>query len=192
MAEKPGEKVFHSFENAADHFEKQLFEKMYGQAQGPLQESQEWLRVLYKTYSERSTADNQLIWTTGSILLPLSLGLFAAIPNVATWYQLLALACASVFLILFWNLIADNHRSARLQWEARLTAIERVIAKSAACDNSKKLNDLVRARAVKESWWVRFTTAVKVGSLRWLLAHWILCGWVAILGKWRLFIPGPP
>ena len=128
------------------------------------------LLSLHATYAQRSTADNGLIWTTGSIMIPVALGLFGVVSVTQVWWQLLAAAVSSVVLLGVWNLIAENHRVARLEWEARFAAIELAIKLgSSGC------------RDLKEDWLARLSMRLSVRWIRWILFVVVSFAWAILL-----------
>lgn len=94
-----------------------------------LRESDDWLKELYKAHTDRFTKENDRIWETGKILLPLSLGAFAAYGAVPEpkGSQTIALALASFGLLFIWHLIAACHRHFQDIHHSWLTAIERTL-----------------------------------------------------------------
>jgi hypothetical protein len=97
-----------------------------------LRESDDWLKELYKAHTDRFMKENDRIWETGKILLPLSLGAFAAYGAVPEPKgSQIALALASFGLLLIWHLIAACHRHFQDIHHSWLTAIERTLEISA-------------------------------------------------------------
>jgi hypothetical protein len=89
-------------------------------------DSDAWLLALHEHYSEQMRADNERIWTTGSILLPLSISAFAALVSIdeLTRWKAFVLACGSIALIWVWLFIAENHRAFQQKSDAWLVAIK--------------------------------------------------------------------
>jgi hypothetical protein len=46
-------------------------------------DSNRWLELLFKHYSDRMLSDNERIWRTGALLIPLSLAAFAALAGIS-------------------------------------------------------------------------------------------------------------
>ncbi|UOR06880.1 hypothetical protein MUN82_07205 [Hymenobacter aerilatus] len=70
----------------------------------------EWVKKLYDSYTNRFINDNNKIWSTGNIFIPLSLaGLFKLheMNQTETWL----VGIGSVILMLFWVLVAESHRA---------------------------------------------------------------------------------
>ena len=99
----------------------QLIESSTNQA-----ETKNWLMELYKTLSSRFLADNNRIWSSGQIFIPVAFGAFAAFVSIKEpkWSHVLVLGLASTGLLALWALIADRHRAFQDQAAAWLTAIE--------------------------------------------------------------------
>lgn len=93
------------------------------------EKSDDWLKELYKAHTDRFKKENDRIWETGKILLPLSLGAFGgyAALNDPKASQILALALASSGLVYVWHLIATSHRHFQDIHQAWLNAIEKAL-----------------------------------------------------------------
>lgn len=90
---------------------------------------EKWLTLLYKTYFDRMLSDNQRIWTTAAIFIPVALAGFGAYASLSpvTLDKALLLALASCFLICFWLIIAEHHRTLRNKSEAWTVAIRETV-----------------------------------------------------------------
>lgn len=91
-------------------------EKIRAEGENP----HDWLKTLYKSFSDRMLSDNERIWRTGAILLPLSLSTFAAVVSIKdlhTWH-IVVLGFTSSALIWSWLFIAENHRAFQQKSEA--------------------------------------------------------------------------
>ncbi|MDX1700213.1 MAG: hypothetical protein R3250_06310 [Melioribacteraceae bacterium] len=89
----------------------------------------EWLRTLYDSFLNRMLSDNERIWKTGVLFIPLSLSAFGAliaIDNII-WWKVAVLGFASSTIIRVWNIIAENHRTFQQNSEAWLIAIQETI-----------------------------------------------------------------
>jgi hypothetical protein len=81
----------------------------------------EWLGRIYDSRVQRFVHDNDRIWSTGALLVPLSLAPFLALPGAKrlTDAEFVFLGLASTVLMLLWLLIAERHRQLQdrsLQW----------------------------------------------------------------------------
>ena len=133
----------------------------------------EWLRSLYSSYSSRMRSDNQRIWSTGAILIPLSVAGFAAfvaLDSPQVW-QAIVLGSASSALAWCWLFIAENHRAFQQCSEAWLVAIETTIG----------INGLSSPK-VKDNWANRLLTfGAAIQWMRWMLVLGVTFGWLAIV-----------
>ena len=143
---------------------------------GSLDHDHEWLRALYASYTTRFISDNNRIWVTGSIMIPLALSGFALLPTIEkpTIKLLLPIALASSVVLLAWNLIADNHRAFQEKSFAWLTAIEEIL-------------DIDKPVAVKVQkgflmGFASFKGAVR--ATRWFLFFAVVIVWVLMLLYW--------
>ena len=142
------------------------------------------LQVLYKQYTKRFLSDNNRIWTTGSILLPLSLGPFVALASsdcVSTTQQLV-LAGVSVSLVLGWNVFAEKHRAFQTMSFAWLTAIEKEWLLD---DSTESAESPLDVKAVSTDQLNRLIAVDgSVQAVRWLLVVGIVIAWVFVLIWW--------
>jgi len=85
-----------------------------------------WLKTLYEKRTDRFSSDNDKIWTTGQILIPIAIGAFGVYAALKDpdLYQVLILAFLSVGLLVIWELIALVHRRFQGIHECWLDAIE--------------------------------------------------------------------
>jgi hypothetical protein len=83
---------------------------------------------IYSTKSQLFLSDNNRIWTTGAIIIPLAFGTVAALAAMkdVTSAQRLFAGLVGLALLLLWNLFADRHRTLQERSEAWLRAIESV------------------------------------------------------------------
>jgi len=137
--------------------------------------TQDWLMTLYKSRADRMLSDNERIWRTGSLFVPLSLSAFAALISIKhpKSLQVLILGLASFALIWCWMFIAENHRAFQQKSEAWLVAIEETIGLKNTGSDKVKGNLLNRA----------LTRGGAVQRTRWVLAIAITAMWVWLC--WR-------
>jgi hypothetical protein len=91
---------------------------------------EKWLQLLYSSYLNRFLSDNGRIWTTGQLMVPLSLAPIAVVPTLKealTVFNLFVLAVPSISLIWLWLVIAENHRAFQNKSEQWLSEIEKVM-----------------------------------------------------------------
>lgn len=132
----------------------------------------EWLRTLYSAYAERLRMDNERIWVTGAILLPLAItgfAAFVAINKPLLWHAVV-LGLASSALAWFWLFIAENHRSFQRKSEAWLVAIQEVIGIKDTLSHKVTENRLNRLLTFRGA--VQWT--------RWILVCTITVGWAVL------------
>jgi hypothetical protein len=139
------------------------------------QDPNQWLRTIYEHHSELFLANNNKIWTTASVLIPLSLAGFVAIASLddLDLYHVQVLMFASISLILIWLVIAENHRAFQQKDEAWLVAIERIIKiedKTGSKVQSNFFNRLLTYKAaVQISYWILFVGILIV----WTYVYWL-------------------
>jgi hypothetical protein len=136
-------------------------------------DSQRWLEVLHRHYGDRMLADNERIWRTGALAIPLSLAAFAAVPSIhclAPWH-VIALSVPSVTLMLVWLAISENHRAFQTHSQIWLVAIERAMGLRAPVA-TKVASDGPESRLVRRG---------SVQRLRWTLVCMVVALWVAII-----------
>ncbi|MFZ2444773.1 MAG: hypothetical protein WAW37_00305 [Syntrophobacteraceae bacterium] len=94
-----------------------------------IKENGDWLRSIYISYKDRFISDNNRIWTTAAIIVPLSFSPLVFLPklNNMNIVYFIALALASLSLMLFWLLTAEAHRSFQNKSMTWLIAIEEII-----------------------------------------------------------------
>lgn len=126
-------------------------------------ERNDWLRHLHSRYSERFMKDNDRIWTIGNIFIPLSLVGLAGL-HQATVYTVLPIAIASIALMFFWLMFAENHRAAQNYSLAIVKAIEIFInldLKSGKIDG------------------MNITNKFSVRSIRWKMFWFVVIVWIS-------------
>lgn len=108
------------------------------------------LLELYKTQHERYLSENDKIWTTGRVFIPISLsglGLFGSIQNPALW-QTLVIAFGSVSLLLFWHYIASRHREFQNYHDLWLEIFEEEMLGISRVERRSKSISLLRIRGL--------------------------------------------
>ncbi len=142
----------------------------------PSEQRDEWLRTLYENYTQRFISDNERIWTTGAIMIPLSLSGFVALTAIeqVKTVHLVFLAAASFLVILVWLIIAENHRAFQQRALVWTEAIECVLGLEGACKSKVRGGFLNRL--------LTFSGAVQF--VRWGLTGLVLTGWVIVLLCW--------
>jgi len=130
-----------------------------------LPESEEWLKEIYKHYQSRFLSDNNRIWTTAAILVPLSVAPFAVLAkgSVLTTMQLLLMAIVSSMFLIAWLFIADVHKEYQNRSDKIINAIE------------KKIGFVFNHVPQKK---------IRAGNTRWLMACGIWSAWLSVLAFW--------
>lgn len=84
------------------------------------------LTNLYQEYGQRFRSDNNGIWTTGAIMVPLSLGSFGLLASLSdpSRGQVIVLPLIGLLLMTIWFVIAENLRAFQEGSMAWLEAIE--------------------------------------------------------------------
>ncbi len=92
-------------------------------------QNDQWLTVEYQRRLQQFLSDNNRIWTTGSLFIPLSLAGLTAVPNMMEKSPILVilLSVASSTLALFWQFIADRHRSWQDEHQVWMDAIDKSV-----------------------------------------------------------------
>jgi hypothetical protein len=137
-----------------------------------------WLMTLYKARSERMLSDNERIWKTGNIFVPISLSAFAALLAIkdVKSSQVLTIGLASFALIWFWIIIAENHRAFQQKSDEWLVTIQKKIGINYTGSGKVKGNLLNRMS----------TSSGAVQGTRWALAIGITAAWVLLYWQARL------
>jgi hypothetical protein len=125
-------------------------------------EGEKWLQTLYTAYLQRFLSDNNRIWVTGQLLVPLSVAPLAVVATLKSppVVSVLLLAACSVPLVWFWIVIAESHRSFQEIAHEWLSAIEETL-------------EVDRRVAIKEGFTVR--------RIRLALASLITLIWIGLL-----------
>jgi hypothetical protein len=172
---------------ARDHFREEIERLKKGcigpavaklQAEG--KDPNDWLKTLYTAFLNRMLSDNERIWRTGAILVPLSLSAFAALAamrDFASW-KVLVLGSASSALLWCWLIIAENHRAFQQKSEAWLVAIQETVGFERAGGPKVQGNALNRVLIFSGAvQWMRWGLAVGV------TAAWLVLWWLAASGR---------
>lgn len=134
----------------------------------------DWLKTLYNSFSNRMLSDNERIWRTGAIFVPLSLSAFAALvsmSNLDSW-KVLTLGLASSALLWCWLFIAENHRAFQQKSEAWLVAIQETIGLEKVGGpkvRGNKLNQILIFGAAIQ--WMRWLLTIGV-TAAWAYLWW--------------------
>jgi hypothetical protein len=135
----------------------------------------ELVMMLYTQYSAKFINDNNKIWATGTIFIPLSLAGLLYLKDM-TLYNTCLLGIGSFALMLLWVLVEESHRAFQNKSQAVTEAIERHIGLDFKRFSGPKLN---------YPQWLDWYFC-KVRSLRWLMLVAVFSFWVAAaIGKWK-------
>lgn len=157
------------FDQTVDNLRKQL-------KNIPSDERHEWLRTLHSNYTQRFTKDNERIWTTGAIIIPLSLGGFVAFISIKdpTRPHAYVIGIASILLMLSWVFVAENFRA----FQDKSLAWIRAVEKEAGIENSygHKISGNIINRI--------FTFVGRIQVIRITLLILVIVGWIVIWMGW--------
>lgn len=136
--------------------------------------SDEWLLRLHESYTGRFLADNERIWSTASLFIPLSLATFPAYfaLDERTWQLAAAFGAVSVALVTFWYLIAEKHKTFQNRSYDVVRAIE---TKIIGPTGMNEMRDAVLRHAPDAGPSVHWTRLLLVVSV------WV--GWLAVIGN---------
>lgn len=100
------------------------------------------LFTLYTAKTDRFLAENEKIWVTGRIFIPVSLAAFAAWAALkpASWQQVFVLGVLSISLLVIWHIVAQAHKRFQIHHEAWLDAIEELKKIDVALPESRSLS----------------------------------------------------
>lgn len=129
--------------------------------------------ALFKHYTDRMLADNERIWKTGALFVPISLAAFAAFAAIKcpqVWH-ILVLGIPSIGLMFAWIVIAENHRSFQQKSEAWLVALHRAV------DLDLKLPIKLPTGGMEDA----VTTSGAIQRMRWHLLAGVAALWGLIL-----------
>jgi hypothetical protein len=138
----------------------------------PTAAADEWLRRMHSAYMDRFLADNQRIWMTASIFVPLSLTPFAVLFSIKEprSVHVIVLAGVSLTLLGFWSLVARRHRAFQAQSLTTVIAIE---ARALRGTDHEDLLETAHRRTVRGA-------GPRVGLLRVVLLAVVATGWIAV------------
>jgi hypothetical protein len=133
------------------------------------------LHLLYQQYTARFLSDNNRIWLTGSIMIPLALSGFALVPTIQhpSFMRLLPVAIVSVTILLVWNAISDHHRQFQDKSMAWMLAIEELLIERGGRTHPG-LVKVGRPRLSVRTW--RWLLLVVVG-IAWLIVLFVQEWW---------------
>ena len=105
-----------------------------------------WLLELYRVHVDRFKIENDRIWQTGTIFVPLSFAAFGAYAQLESpnAFTVAALGIGSTALLWVWDLIANNHRHFQESHRTWMDAIEDVL--------SKRPSGITAPRTPKNQW----------------------------------------
>jgi hypothetical protein len=135
--------------------------------------SDEWARHLHASYLNRFISDNNRIWSTASIFIPLSLAAFPALFSLKspTVPDAIVLAAVSTILLFFWFAVAERHRTFQDHYIRTVIAIEKKVAGGTGFEDI-----LARAHVVP-----RGRKWLGVRRLRILLLFAVGGGWIVVI-----------
>jgi hypothetical protein len=117
------------FRKYVDQIKTEINEKLIKGNANNGRQVDEWLQIIYQSYSQRFISDNERIWATGAIMIPLALAIFVALPSIKepTTLQLITLGIPSILVMMSWLVIAENHRAFQEKSRAWIVAIEETL-----------------------------------------------------------------
>jgi len=138
----------------------------------PGERQDEWLRMLYNTYSQRYAADGDRIWITGAVMIPLSLGTFIALTQVSqpTTLHILLLALVSILLMVVWLVISEAHRAQQQESRRWIQAIGLIM--------------FIEDEATLKSQAARPQIVTAARAIVWGLLGFEVAAWLIILVAW--------
>jgi hypothetical protein len=131
-------------------------------------ETKEWIKELYKSLNARFLSDNNRIWSSAAVFVPVAFAAFAALVNIKqpTWHHALVLGIASTGLLAYWASIADRHREFQDQVVDWLIAIEE---RAGLPEGGSWKGPPVREQGMR------------VQDLRWTLVGLVFFAWLALI-----------
>ena len=155
------------FENAVEKLQEQLIGI-------PEDQRHEWLRILHTNYTQRFTTDNERIWSTGAIMVPLSLSGFAIFTSIdrASLAHSIVIGLASILLMLAWIFIAENHRAFQDKSLAWICAIEKEAGIMESIDSKLETNPFTKIFTFQGA-----TQVIRVILLMFTIISWLIV-WV--------------
>ncbi len=93
------------------------------------EQNSSWVETFYKSRTDRFIAENNKIWTTGRIFIPISIAIFGVYATLEgpTLKQLGILASISIILLVIWEMISITHKRFQTAHEQWLTRIDKVM-----------------------------------------------------------------
>ncbi|HUS45621.1 MAG TPA: hypothetical protein VM219_06270 [Phycisphaerae bacterium] len=100
-----------------------------GQGDTRAQAGDQWFHALYKEYTGRIIAYDEIIWKVTAIMVPLSLAPYAILANLGSfdWWRVLLLAIGSIALMSLWFIVIFKYLRGQQNWLHRLWAIEKLL-----------------------------------------------------------------
>lgn len=131
-----------------------------------------WLQILYQHYGSRFLSDNERIWSTGTIFIPVSLAGFVALMAVEdpTCAHVTVLMIGSVLVLFIWLMIAERHRAFQQKSLAWLEAIERTINLKASGPRSLPEGHIGQA-----------VNRISIQQWRWIFLLLVVLAWCSVL-----------
>lgn len=164
----------HDFESVVRRLEERL--RTLRSSASDNRDVDEWLRALHQSYTSRFLSDNNRIWTTGAIMIPLSLAPLAGMATLDSpeFAQRLVLGVASMITISAWVLVAENHHAFQRKSMAWMEAIERAMGSYVDTPSKLPVDFINRLISVKSA--VRW---VRRGLWIMMLIAWVIvvCFW---------------
>jgi hypothetical protein len=125
-----------------------------------------WLQTYYSALNDRFLADIDRIWSTGAIMIPLSLGAAVALVTIdeRTISDAVFLAVPSIMLIVFWNLIVRRNKYFQDRSMKAMELIEAAVSEKAGIEVRK---------GEPEGWWFAIHNLRRI-FVRGIIAFWVL------------------
>lgn len=137
--------------------------------QSPNTEHAEWVRLLYTQYTTQFLSDNNRIWTTATIFLPLSLAGLVKLSDLGL-YDTALLGAGSSLLAWFWLVIADHHRSFQTTSKDMTKAIE------------EHIGFVFPEQKAMRTWLMNLKPLYTVQKVRYLMYYCIVSIWLFAIG----------
>lgn len=131
------------------------------------------LEALLKHYTDRMLTDNERVWRTGALFIPISLAAFAALTSIRCLqvWQVLVLGVPSTALMFAWIVLAENHRAFQEKSEVWIIAICAAMG----------LQATERPKSQFYGKYTRITRSGAIRELRWRLFYGVAIAWAIIL-----------
>lgn len=101
-----------------------------GQSDTRAQAGDQWFQTLYKEYTGRIVAYDEIIWKVTAVMVPLSLAPYAILANLGCfdeWRRVLLLAIGSIASMSLWFIVVFKYLRGQQDWLHRLWAIEKLL-----------------------------------------------------------------